>query len=134
MQYRHISTTNLHNLPEHTNLLRNFQDMHTALTKISNDFPVSELGSVVPNYEIRYNNLILKGNKLISKYKIVKILYKLDVDLTVGGFSAEKLLARKEKLTETLECTIDKWQSICDEIDKIGEPEDEWAKTTYGYK
>lgn len=125
MQYRPIPTTNPYNLSEHVNLLRNFQDMHAALTKMTSDFPVSELGSVVPNYESRYNNLILKGNKIISKNKIITVLYKLDVDMTVGGFASEKLLDRKTKLIDTLEQTIDKWQGICDEVERIEEMNEE---------
>lgn len=124
MQYRHIDFKDVRLLPEHINLLRNFQDMHSALTRISDDFPVLELGDIVPNYETRFNNLIIKGNKLLSKFKIIQILYKIDVDYTVGGFAAERLLIRKNKLIDILDFTIDKWQGFCDEIDRLGDVED----------
>lgn len=125
MQYRHIQSKDVKSLPEHINLLRNFQDMHAYLLRIENDFPVLELGSIVPNYETKYNDFVIKGNRLISKYKVNSVLYKIDKDLSVGGFAAERLLNRKNNLIDALDNTIEKWQTICDKIDKEIELEDE---------
>lgn len=119
MQYRHIEVKDIRNLPEHINLLRNLQDMHAALVKITDEFPTLELVNVIPNYENRYNNLTIKANKIISKFKVNSILYKVDIDFTIGGSSAEKLLTRKDGLVKVLEIAVDRWQSVCDQIEKI---------------
>jgi hypothetical protein len=79
----------------------------------------AELMNILPNYENKYNNLTVKANRIISKFKINSILYKIDIDLTLGGFESQKLLSRKDGLTKVLEIAIDRWQNICDKIDKI---------------
>lgn len=121
MQYRIIPSAEFHSLPEHFKILKNFQEMHASLLNLDEEI---KLIDIIPNYEGKFNSLAVNVNRMISKNKINSIIHKIGINLSVGALSQENLIKRKNYLIETLEKTIEKYQGICDEIDRIEEEKD----------
>ena len=117
MQYRIIPSAEFHSLPEHFKILKNFQEMHASLLNLGDE----GLIEIVPNYEGKFNSLAVNVNRMISKNKINSIIHKIGIDLTIKSLNQESRIRRKNYLISTLEKTIEKYQGICDEIDRIEE-------------
>jgi hypothetical protein len=119
MKYKSIPAIPIEALPDHINLLRNLQDMHQALVRLPDTFPVLELGDIVPNYEVQVVDFVHRGKRILAREELEPKLWdqEIKIDVSVSGMAAHELVVRKKVLMETLEQMIDRWQVLVDKIE-----------------